>query len=379
MKTKPRIFSVWFLLVWLISLCGALGQNILINTAALYVGAGTAGLLSLSYAIFAVCGRLVGGALSDRFSRRLVLFLGCVIFAVGTFLFGMVSALPALFLLRGLHGAGFSMVNTASSAASVDVVPHEAADRSLGLFWVSLALASAVSAYIGLGLISGGSFTPLFVVTTGILLTGAVLSLFCRYEKKLPRQEQANAPSLRFIEPAALPAGILLFIVSMALSSVNNYALALADSRGYSLGGLFFLFGSGIMMVANSSAARISQRFGLSKTMFIIGLPFAAAALLAGWVDSVWLYLLLGAAYGIFSGVANPTLNYAAVRSLPMEKRGAGSSTLFLFQDLGYGLGGMVCGWVASAAGYHMMYTMAACFALAAIPCCLAFVRRGRL
>lgn len=379
MKTTSRVFSVWFLLVWLISLCGALGQNILINTAALYVGAGTAGLLSLSYAVFAVCGRLVGGMLSDRFSRRLVLFWGCIIFAVGTLLFGTVSALAALFLLRGLHGAGFSMVNTAASAASVDVVPHEAADRSLGLFWVSLALASAVSAYIGLGLISGGSFTPLFVITAGILLLGAVLALFCRYEKTLPHRQRNTTSSLRFIEPAALPAGFLLFIVSMALSSVNNYALALADNRGYSLGGMFFLFGSGIMMVANSSAARISQRFGLVRTMGGICLPFALAALLAGWVDSVWLYLLLGAAYGIFSGVANPTLNYAAIRTLPMEKRGAGSSTLFLFQDLGYGLGGMVCGWVASGAGYHMMYTMAACFALAALPICLAFVRGKKL
>lgn len=172
MKTALQGLSGWYLLIWLISLCGALGQNILLNTIALYVGTGTAGLLSLSYAGFAVAGRLVGGALADRFSRQLVLFLGCIVFAVSTIAFGVVNALPALFLLRGLHGSGFSMINTAAAAASVDVVAHESVDRSLGLFWVSLALAGAVSAYIGLGLISGGSFTPLFVATAAILLGG---------------------------------------------------------------------------------------------------------------------------------------------------------------------------------------------------------------
>lgn len=378
MKTTVRDLSAWFLLIWLISLCGALGQNILLNTIALYVGAGTAGLLSLSYAGFAVAGRLVAGVLADRRSRRLVLFLGCLLFAASTLLFGATGALPALFLLRGLHGAGFSMINTAASAASVDVVPPAAANRSLGLFWVSLALASAVSAYIGLALTAGGSFTPLFVVTAGILAVGAVLSLFCRYERKGPPRDRPSTP-LRLIEPAALPAGILLFLASMALSSVNNFALALADARGYSLGGFFFLLGSAVMVVANSSAARLSERWGLRKTMCCVCIPFAGAALLAGWVDSQALYLLLAAAYGLCSGVANPTLNYAAIRTLPREKRGAGSSTLFLFQDLGYGLGAMVCGWTASGMGYHLMYTLAALFVLAVLPVCAWFSAGKRL
>ena len=378
MKTNLRNLSAWFLLIWLISLCGALGQNILLNTIALYVGAGTAGLLSLSYAGFAVAGRLAAGALADRRSRRLVLFLGCVLFAVSTLLFGATGALPALFLLRGLHGAGFSLINTAASAASVDVAPPDAANRSLGLFWISLALAGAVSAYIGLALTAGGSFSLLFVVTAGILTVGAVLSLFCRYEQKRPPRNRQSAP-LRIIEPAALPAGILLFLVSMALSSVNNFALALADARGYTLGGLFFLLGSAVMVVANSSAARLGERWGLPRTMCCVCIPFAGAALLAGWVDSQAVYLLLAAAYGACSGVANPTLNYAAIRTLPREKRGAGSSTLFLFQDLGYGLGAMVCGWTASEMGYHLMYTMAALFALAVLPACARFAAQKRV
>ena len=48
MKTNLRNLSAWFLLIWLISLCGALGQNILLNTIGGVLG----------YILFAICNQI---------------------------------------------------------------------------------------------------------------------------------------------------------------------------------------------------------------------------------------------------------------------------------------------------------------------------------
>ena len=373
-------FSRWFILIWLVSLCGTLGQNILINTVALYVGAGVAGTLSLAYAIFAVIGRLGSGYLADHHSRRLVMVLGCLIFSISTFLFGATAVLPALFLLRGLHGMGFAAVNTAAAAASVDVVPPESASRGVGWFWVSLALAGAVSAYIGLGLNKAGGFDLLFDVTAVILAVGAVLAFFCRFEgHRFGVRQSVDKPDYGFIKTAVLPIGVLMFLISVALSSVNNYALLLAKERGYSLGGFFFLFAALFMMPANSMSAKITERLGVPRTIGAVCILFAAAALLVGWINSQWAFLLLAAAYGLLSGIANPALNYLAIRTLPEHKRGTGSSILFVFQDLGFGIGGLICGWTISSAGYGTMYSMAAAMALTALLLVGLFKRRGVL
>ncbi len=374
------VFNRWFLLIWLVSLCGTLGQNILINTVALYVGAEVAGTLSLAYAIFAVVGRLGSGYLADHHSRRLVMVLGCLIFSISTFLFGSTAVIPALFLLRGLHGMGFAAVNTAAAAASVDVVPPESASRGVGWFWVSLALAGAVSAYIGLGLNKAGGFDLLFDVTAVILAVGAVLAFFCRFEgHRFGVQQTVEKADYGYMKTAVLPIGVLMFLISVALSSVNNYALLLAKERGYSLGGFFFLFAALFMMPANSMSAKITERLGVPCTIGTVCILLMAVTLLAGWINSQWVYLLLSVAYGLLSGIANPVLNYLVIRTLPEHERGMGSSILFVFQDLGFGIGGMVFGWAISSAGFGTMYSMAAAMALTAFLLVGLFKRRGVL
>ena len=380
---RKRLWNRWFVLVWLISLCGGLGQNVLLNAVPLYVGAETTGTLSLAYAAFAVGGRLLGGWLADRKSRRLTFVVGCAVFCVSVLLFGIFSALPMLMLLRGLHGAGFSFVNTTASVASVDVVPPEQGSRSVGVFWVSMALAGGLAGYIVLWLNRDGDLSLVFWATAAILAVGTVLSLLCRYEKAgeegVVRSETPRVTGARrwAAYRDALPAAVIMFLVSVSLSSVNTYAMLLASDRDYPDTGLFFLLSYGSVIAAALCAARLSEKLG-AKTCLALGSGFfLVCALLVAWLEQPVFFYLLGVAYGVLCGLNNTITNVLAIQGLPMHLRGTGSSMHFVCQDLAFGLGGTVWGWTISGAGYGAVYTGAALFAAAGAALAWVFAAKG--
>ena len=71
-----------------------------------------------------------------------------------------------------------------------------------------------------------------------------------------------------------------------------------------------------------------------------------------------------------------PVLQGETVRHLPVLRRGAGTSTLFLAMDLGMGIGPTIWGAVSDAAGFTLAYVLsAACIFLSMVLLTLVFRR----
>ena len=89
-----------------------------------------------------------------------------------------------------------------------------------------------------------------------------------------------------------------------------------------------------------------------------------------------WHVVLAGALTGLGYGTLMPACQAIAVNAVPREKIGTGISTLFLFMDLGLGLGPILLGALVAATGYGTMYaTLAGVAAAAAV---LYFAVHGR-
>ncbi|MBV8433557.1 MAG: MFS transporter, partial [Candidatus Eremiobacteraeota bacterium] len=70
---------------------------------------------------------LLGGALGDRYGRRLLFVSGVVLFAAGSLLCGLATSMPALIAARVIQGLGGAMVAPASLA--IIAACFEGADR----------------------------------------------------------------------------------------------------------------------------------------------------------------------------------------------------------------------------------------------------------
>ena len=390
-----KLINGYFILIWIYAFFLQIGQNIFNNSVSLYmdsIGLGTdfAGLLAIPYAILAIVARLIGGWLTDHRGRRVTMLLGAAIFAVSAFLFTRpVLALPVcLLLLRGLHGFAYGTGNTAASTAVVDVTPPQQSGLGLGIYWAAQGVALAIGGLLVTGLMRGtDDFSLVFFTSVAVLVIAMALALLCNYEKKPDwAATDRDAPAgdtqrgiARFIEKRSIPYAVFFTVFFVGNACMAPYILMFAAERGIAGAGLVFTMAAVGMTLANLTCGKLAQlthrpALVIAVVYVCFGLAVIAMALISGTVT----YVIAGFFYGASMGMA-PLVQDEAVRGLPVLRRGAGTSTLYLAIDIGVGIGTAVWGKVVAASGFTAMYIAAGVVSLvAAVMAVVTFARRDK-
>ncbi len=396
---KAALFNRYFILIWLIAFSVNLCQSMMNSTVTLYMNhlgypERLSGLVGLPYAILAMLVRIFSGGLCDRRGRRPVLVCACALFSLSVWFFGCSSGLAALLLFRGLHGAGFSMAQTANNTVLVDVTPERRRQMGIGIFYVGTAIAFGVGSAIVLGLSRGGNYSPVFLFCTLMLAAGAVLTLFCNYEKKSGfLSQQSSAPVSaeekeaalavhgvrRFFEPKALPAGFIMLFMSFGGISLSSYVLLYAEKMQFPSAGLFFTITAVVMFVFNLGQAWLLKKLGPQLLLFLTFGLFALSMLLQGLMpESLLCYFGMGLGFGLLQGICWPVATALAVEGVPYHRRGAANSTACLMTDIGAGAGTVVFGSLVSAMGYSVSFVLLAAVLFFAAVLSVVLFRRKR-
>lgn len=369
--TKGRLANKYFILVLLVSICLNLDQNLLNNSITLYLthlggSTGLSGLIGVPFAVCAIFARIIGGYLTDHAGRRVTMAAGCFIFGISVILFGMTGSFVVLFIIRGIHGFGYSIANTPISAATMDVCPPEKQKRASGLFYLPSAVSISISGMISVAFASHGRFTEFYILVGSILIVGGILAIACNYEKLVDFRAQKDKGeskyrgAARFFDSCAIPAAILSVIGCLSTAFVNCFILLYAEERGFSNTGMFFTAAAVVMLCMNLSVDAILRRISEVRALVIAFavLIFGLAAL--ALTESAAAYFLLGGCYGAFFGLAFPVFYSLALRDALPERRGAASGTVLVANDIGIGLGSAIWGYVLGLVGYRICMLLVA-------------------
>lgn len=118
----------------------------------------------------------IGGHLSDKVGRKVIIVVGMFIFSISEIVFGLGQTVEWLYLARGLGGIAAALIMPSVTAYVADVTTFEERPKAMGL--VSAAISGGFIIGPGLGgfIAHFGIRMPFF--TAGILgLGGAILSL----------------------------------------------------------------------------------------------------------------------------------------------------------------------------------------------------------
>lgn len=384
---QSPIFNRYFILLFITSVCFCFASEMLNVVLPLYVTedlgktAAVSGLMTTFYTIASAVSRPVNGLLTDKLTRRLVMAVGCGLYAIGIFLCGFIPMLATAFCCRMLQGIGYSAASTANMAASNDVIPKDRLSEGVGYFGISHTLPSLFGPVLVTTLISAIGNRGTQYVIAAFCALATLLALLTSYEKKpeFSREVPAEkAPRGAFIEPTALAPSLLQFGSLFFTSSLMVFITLFFVDRGLPTSHLSaYLTTTGVTILL---CRTLLSRFVGRVNPLVLMLPAWAAGiaecLLLPRVQSMAACILMGVFFGIVHGIVWMTNGALAVSRAAPQRRGAANATFYLAFDAAIGTGAALWGLLIDAAGYVVAYRVTACgYVLMAILAVIAFRR----
>ncbi len=309
------------------------------------------GAYGLTQAIF----QLPFGMASDKFGRKKVIYLGLIIFAVGSFVAAYATTIEIIIVGRAIQGAG--AVSAAVTALVADLTSDEHRTKAMAMIGGTIGVTFALS------LIAGPALNH-WIGVPGIFLMTGVLTILAIFVVKFvvpnpavssfhsdAEASKANLKEvLRNTQLLRLNFGIFaLHAAQMALFIVVPFALK--DIPGWDVNQhwkiyLPVLIISFVLMVP---AIIYAEKRAKMKQVFVsaIAIMVLAQLLFASFIHSFWGIVFSLTAYFVAFNTLEASLPSIISKIAPAATKGTAIGVYNTCQSLGVFVGGVVGGYLA--------------------------------
>ena len=317
------------------------------------------GLVTGAFAFTAVVCRPLGGRLADARGRRLVVILGALLASTAGFLYLVPLGVPGLVVARLVLGAGEGIVFTAGAAWTVDLAPEGARGRAIGLFGLTIWTALTLGPLIGELLREAISYEAVWTFAAAAPLVGAAVAAL------LPESPHPPAPDARggLVAPEALRPGVSLSLAAVGQAAFAGFIVLHLEEQGPGHGALVFTAFGAAVVGARVIAGRLPDVVGPRRTAVGAAACEAVGLAVVGFASSLPVAMVGAVVTGFGFSVLFPSLALIVVNEAGDARRGAALGTFTAFFDIGMGVGGLVAGAIAGAAGYPAVFWVAAALA----------------
>jgi DHA1 family multidrug resistance protein-like MFS transporter len=375
---RPLIENQTLLILCVTTVVVMMGHGIISPVLPLYAqsfGVGTA-MIGLTITVFGAARLVVNlpaGFVSERYGRRLLLFGGPAVMALGSLGGGLAPTFGWLIASRFVSGAGSAMYMTAAIILLTDITTDENRGRLMSIYQGSLLAGVAIGPAVG-GFVAQafGLAAPFFLVAA---LAGlAMLWSFGRMPETAQRQREAatppergegEAPARQTARQSALsilaqPGFLLVCLLALSIfltrtgGRLTLLPLVGENRLGMSPGalGLVFAMMTVLNLVTLAPAGTMIDKLGRKAVIVPSALLTGAALVLFAVSGDVWVFVLAGVLHGFGTGIVGPAPAAYAADIAPADMRGVTMSLYRTFGDAGFVIGPVLLGWLADLAGF---------------------------
>ena len=380
-QEPAKIWNVTFISIFFANMAMSLGQfmsNSLLSVYADSLGATASaiGLLMSTFAISALLFKVVSAPAMDTYNRKHLLIGSIFLFCIVYLGYGASKSVAALMAFRLLQGCGMAFGGVCCLAMVAETLPKDKYGTGMGYYSLAQVASQAVGPTIGLWLSKLVGFHLTFVISSCVMLMAAFLAFKIKIPYKRERKLKISLNNI-IAKEALLPATSLLFL-SMAFCIVNSFLIVYAEKQGITGNiGLFFMVSASTMIFTRPAVGKLTDRYGLVKIFVPAVFCDVIAFFMISYAHTLWLLLFAAFISAFGFGACQPALQTLAMKSVPNERRGAGSSTNFVGMDLGNLIGPTVAGAIAQTFGYILMWRVMVVPLLIAI--LLVFLFRAKI
>jgi DHA1 family multidrug resistance protein-like MFS transporter len=375
---RPLIENQTLLILCTTTIVVMMGHGIISPVLPLYAqsfGVGTA-MIGLTITVFGAARLVVNlpaGFLSERYGRRLLLFGGPAVMALGSLASGFAPTFGWLIASRFVSGAGSAMYMTGALILLTDITTEENRGRLMSIYQGSLLAGVAIGPAVG-GFVAQafGLAAPFFLVAA---LAGlAMLWSFGRMPETAQRQREATPPPERregkvparetarqsVLSVLARPGFLLVCLLTLSIfltrtgGRLTLLPLVGENRLGMSPGalGLVFAMMTVLNLLTLAPAGTMIDKLGRKAVIVPSALLTGAALVLFAVSGEVWVFVLAGVLHGFGTGIVGPAPAAYAADVAPTGMRGVTMSLYRTFGDAGFVIGPVLLGWLADLAGF---------------------------
>lgn len=336
----PRTFWLIMLGMFIDQLGGALIFPFfgLYITSKYNVGMTEVGVMFSILAISSLIGSLIGGALTDKFGRKVMILFGLVISAASTLLLAFAPSLEFIYLAGLIVGLFGNMAGPAHQAMVADVLPEDKRIDGFGVLRVIANLAVAIGPAIG-GFLAARSYTMLFIIDVILsTITGIIILAFVPETKPeavpredgQPHKEESLGKTLAGYFKVTRDSVFMVYILAsifmvLAYMQMNiTLPVFLRDVHGLpeSGYGLLLSLNAGMVVLFQFWITRRIKKFAPMKIMAWGMVIYALGFSMYGYVSVFWLFILAMVIITIAEMIVSPTSQAVVAKLSPEDMRG---------------------------------------------------------
>lgn len=136
-------------------------------------------VLTIVGALFA----LPAGIISDKIDRKLVLWIGTIIFAIGIGAATFVKSVESMYILLSLIGIGFICIQVTIYAILSEIVPKERLGEFMGIMNLFVSMSQWIATLTMGWILDFVGFMYFFPVSSVIMFIAAIVILFSKFNK----------------------------------------------------------------------------------------------------------------------------------------------------------------------------------------------------
>lgn len=319
------------------------------------------------------------GVISDRIGRLPVIYLGLVIFALGSVLAAQADSIWGVIAGRVLQGAG--AISAAVMALLSDLTREQHRTKAMAMIGMSIGLSFAVAMVVGPLLTRAFGLSGLFLATAGLAVIGIALVAFVvpSAHSALQHREsgvarQALGPTLRHPDLLRLDVGIFVLhailmasFVALPLAFVERGGLPKEEHWWVYLTALLVSFFAMVPFIIYGEKKRKMKRvlLGAVSVLLMIEVFFWQ------WADSLRGLVIGTVIFFTAFNLLEASLPSLVSKVSPAGGKGTAMGVYSTSQFLGAALGGIIGGWLFQHGGLGMVFL--GCAVLCAVWLVVAF------
>lgn len=315
-----------------------------------------AGLIVGGYALTQAIFQVPFGMMSDKFGRKQVLFVGLIIFIIGSVIAAMSDNIYMLLIGRFLQGAG--AIGSVVSAMIADLVKEEQRAHAMAIMGGTIAVSFAAAMIIAP--IVGGNWgiDKLFWLTAilSVLAIGVLFTSVPKPPRIVHSYSEEESKFFDVFKDKALTRMYITFLFHSSIMTMAFFIIPLVMTQSIEEGGfawekaelwkVYFpamIFG----FLAMAPAAIFGEKYGKGKEIFMISVVTIFFGFLAmGFATTPWVFILGVVLFFIGFNMFEPLLQSFVAKFAKVHQKGAALGVANTFAYTGIFFGGILAGWL---------------------------------